>query len=97
MLGFLLKFQYSKHPEGKEKASLQTSLRFSILCPANKVLSASLLWESQPGFRTHRSSKAEQQHMAWCPAVGLPQAVLHFLFQLNISAVFINWFVVGAQ
>lgn len=34
MLGFLLKFQYHKHPEGKEKVSLQTPLHSSGPLPS---------------------------------------------------------------
>lgn len=36
MLGFLLKFQGSEEPEGKEEVSLQTLLYCSGLCLANK-------------------------------------------------------------
>lgn len=36
MLGFLLKFQYRKHPEGKEKVSLQTPLHCSGPLPSKQ-------------------------------------------------------------
>lgn len=36
MLGFLLKFQYCKHPEGKEKVSLQTPLHSSGPVPSKQ-------------------------------------------------------------
>ncbi|KAI1233365.1 hypothetical protein IHE44_0004537 [Lamprotornis superbus] len=36
MLGFLLKFQYRKHPEGKEKVSLQTPLHSSGPLPSKQ-------------------------------------------------------------
>ncbi|XP_053814767.1 solute carrier family 35 member C2 isoform X3 [Vidua chalybeata] len=36
MLGFLLKFQYCKHPEGREKASLQTPLHSSGPLPSKQ-------------------------------------------------------------
>lgn len=43
LLAFLLKFQHSKHPEGKEKVSLKTPLHSLVLCPENKLSSSSLL------------------------------------------------------
>lgn len=38
MLGFLLKFQSRKHPEGKEKVSLQTPLHSSAPLPSKQGL-----------------------------------------------------------
>lgn len=42
MLGFLLKFQYSKHPECKEKVSLQTLLRSSSVLPSRQGIVSKL-------------------------------------------------------
>jgi len=39
MLGFLLKFQYSKHPEGKEKVCLQIHLHASHPLPSKQGIS----------------------------------------------------------
>lgn len=36
MLGFLLKFQYCKHPEGEEKVSLQIPLHSSGPLPSKQ-------------------------------------------------------------
>lgn len=42
ILGFLLKFQYSKHPEGKEKVSLQSPLCSSGPLPSKRGIISKL-------------------------------------------------------
>lgn len=89
MLGFLLKFQYSKHPEGKEKVSLQTPLHSSG--PAQQMRYHQQAYCGKGSLAPKRAGVARQSLVpsnragSSCP-----------MFQLNISVVFIMCFVVGA-